>query len=127
MILVITKHLKGYLDTFTTKGLQQTMQKTEQEEFYAIIGVLDNYTPKNEKYIEAKNKLLKIVKNFYKGREKMVKGFKNGIFPFGYDEAWEEEMRYEKEEEELNNIKNKNGLIDYIRLNRLIGAKERHK
>ena len=50
MILVITKHLKGYLDTFTTKGLQQTMQKTEQEEFYAIIGVLDNYTPKNEKY-----------------------------------------------------------------------------
>ena len=77
--------------------------------------------------IEAKNKLLKIVKNFYKGREKMVKGFKNGIFPFDYDEAWEEEMRYEKEEEELNNIKNKNDLIDYIRLNRLIGAKERHK
>ena len=56
----------------------------------------------------------------------MLKGFKNGIFPFDYDEAWEEEMRYEKEEEKLN-IKNKNGLIDYRRLNRLIAAKERHK
>ena len=34
-------------------------------------------------------------------------------------------MRYEKEEEELNNIKNKNGLIDYRQLNRLIGVKKR--
>ena len=121
------KTFKGLFRHLYYKRITTDDAKTEQEEFYAIIGVLDNYTPKNEKYIEAKNKLLKIVKNFYKGREKMVKGFKNGIFPFDYDEAWEEEMRYEKEEEELNNIKNKNGLIDYIRLNRLIGAKERHK
>ena len=33
-------------------------------------------------------------------------------------------MRYEKEEEQLNNIK-KNGLIDFGRLNSLIGVKER--
>ena len=33
-------------------------------------------------------------------------------------------MRYEKEEEELNNIKNKNGLIDYRQLNRLIDVKK---
>ena len=35
-------------------------------------------------------------------------------------------MRYEKEEEELNNIKNKNGLIDYRQLNRLIDVKKRN-
>ena len=35
-------------------------------------------------------------------------------------------MRFEREEEErLNNIKDKNGLIDYKRLNRLINAKEK--
>ena len=40
--------------------------------------------------------------------------FKNRIFPFNYDEAWEEQMRFEREEKErLNNMKNKNGLIDY--------------
>ena len=32
-------------------------------------------------------------------------------------------MRFEREDEErLNNIKNKNGLIDYKRINRLIDA-----
>ena len=33
MTLVITKHLKSYLETFTT------------EEFHAIIGALNKYTP----------------------------------------------------------------------------------
>ena len=35
-------------------------------------------------------------------------------------------MRFEREEEEkLNNIRNKNGLIDYRKLNRLIDARTR--
>ena len=58
------------------------------------------------------------------GGEKINERFNNGIFPFDYDEVWEEQMRYEKEEEELNNIK-KNGPIDFGRLNSLIGGKER--
>ena len=41
------------------------------------------------------------------GGEKINERFNNGIFPFDYDEVWEEQMRYEKEEEELNNIKKK--------------------
>ena len=37
-------------------------------------------------------------------------------------------MRFEREDEErLNNIKNKNGLIDYKRINRLIDARTRDK
>ena len=46
------------------------MMQKQQEEFDAIIGVLDNYTPKNEKYVEAKNKLLKIVKKNLQGERR---------------------------------------------------------
>ena len=78
-----------------------TIEKAEreQDEFNAIIGVLEDYTPRNNKYIEAKNKLLNYVKKIYEGREKIIEGFKNEIFPFNCDEAYEERMRYGKEEE----------------------------
>ena len=69
-------------------------------------------------------------KKIYKGREKILEGFKNEIFPFNYGEVYEERMRLEreeeKEEEERNNIRNKNDLIDYKRLMRKIGFKERN-
>ena len=81
----------------------------EQDEFNAVIGVLSDYIPRGDKYIEAKNKLLINVKNSYGGREKNIKGFKDGIFPFDYDEAFEEQVKYEEEEK---NIREKNGLID---------------
>ena len=71
----------------------------EQDEFNAIIGVLEDYTTRNNKYIEEKNKLLNYVKEIYEGREKIIEGFKNEIFPFNCDEAYEERMRYGKEEE----------------------------
>ena len=46
------------------------------------------------------------VKKYYKGREKIIEGFKNGIFPLNYDEREEQELR-DKEEE--NKIRNENG------------------
>ena len=58
----------------------------------------------------------------YKGREKIIEGFKNGIFPINYDDEEEEQTRYEEEE---NEIRNQNGLIDYKRLERLIDLKNR--
>ena len=119
------KAFKGLFRDLYYKRITIDDAEGQQEEFNAIIGVLDNYTSKNDEYIEAKNKLLKNVNNLYTGREKIIEGFKNRIFPFDYDEAWEEQMRYEKEEEELNNIKNKNGLIDYRQLNRLTDVKKR--
>ena len=70
----------------------------EKDEFNAIIGVSEDYTPRNNKYIEAKSKLLNDVKTFYDKREKIIEGFKDGIFPFNYDEALEEQMRYKREE-----------------------------
>ena len=64
-----------------------------------------------------------MLKKIYEGREKIIEGFKNGIFPFNYDEKFEEQMRCEKEEEDLNNLRNKNGLIDYEKCMRKIGFK----
>ena len=52
-----------------------------QDEFSAVLNALRSYTPKGQKYNEAKNKLLDNARNFYKGREKTIEGFKNGIFP----------------------------------------------
>ena len=77
----------------------------DQDEFNAIIGVLSDCTPRGNKYIEANNKLQKNVKTFYEGREKIIKGFKDGIFPFDCDEALEEQATYEEEEK---NIRDKN-------------------
>ena len=59
------------------------------------MAVLENYTPRNNKYIEAKRKLLNNVNKFYEGKEKITEGFKNGIFPFYYEEPYEEQIRFE--------------------------------
>ena len=63
------------------------------------MGVLEDYTPRNNKYTEAKKKLLNNAKKVYEGREKITEGFKNGIFWFNYDEKYEEQMRFEREGE----------------------------
>ena len=95
-----------------------------QDEFDSMLSVLSDYTPKSQKYIEAKNKLLDNIKNFYEGREKIIKGFKDRIFPLNHDDEFKEEDRYE---EETKNIRNENGLYDYHKFIRLIYSKERDK
>ena len=127
---MIAKHLKTYLETFVTKNYNRWGKKKE-DEFNVIMGFLEDYTPRNNKYIEAKKKLWNNAKKFEEGREKITEGFKNGIFPFYYDEAYEERTRFEreqekKEEEGISNIRNKNGLIDYEKLMRKIGFKEKN-
>ena len=72
--------------------------EANQEEFNAIINALERYSSKGDEYIEAKDKLLNNVERFDEGREKIIEGFKNKIFPFNYDETFEEQVRYEKEE-----------------------------
>ena len=96
-----------------------------QDEFNTMLSVLSEYSPRGQKYTEAKkNKLLDNAKIFYEGREKIIKGFKDGIFPLNYDGAFEEEASFEEEEEEKN-IRNENGLIDYQKFVRIIDLKER--
>ena len=61
----------------------------KQDEFNAVLRVLSNYSPINLKYVEEKNNLLNNANNFYEGREKIIKRFKNGIFPLNYDDVVE--------------------------------------
>ena len=102
-----------------------TIDKTErkQNEFDGVLGALSVYFAKKKEYIEAKNKLLNNAKTFYKWREKVIEGFKNGIFPLNFDEREEEQESRDKEEE--NKIRNENGLIDYKKLNKLINLKSK--
>ena len=64
------------------------------------MGALKAYAPRDNKYVVAKNKLLNNVENLYKGREKIIEGFKNRVFPFYYDERHEHQMKAEREIEE---------------------------
>ena len=56
--------------------------KRIQEEFDVIINALKNYAPRDNEYVEAKNKLLNKVKNFYEGFLKLLKGLKMKYFHF---------------------------------------------
>ena len=47
----------------------------KQDEITAVMGALKAYAPGDNKYVEAKNKLVNNVKNLYKGREKIIEGF----------------------------------------------------
>ena len=91
----------------------------KQNEFDGALDALSEYSAKKTKYIEAKNKLLNNAKTFYKGREKIIEGFKNGIFSFYNDD---EDSRFEGNDE--NNIRDNNDLIDYKKLERLINIKK---
>ena len=69
-------------------------------------------------------------KKIYEGREKTTEGFKNEVFPVHYDKAYEHRMKFEREEErkeekEIKNIRNENGVIDCGKFMRTIGVKER--
>ena len=94
----------------------------KQNEFNGVLGALSEYSARKKEYIEANNNFLNKAKNFYKRREKIIEGFKNGIFPLNYDGREEQESR-DKEEE--NKIGNGNHLIDYKKVERLINIKKR--
>ena len=68
---------------------KNTIEEVEgkQYEFDTIINSLDNYTSRNNKYVEAKNKLSNNAINFYNGREKIIEEFKNEIFAVYYDKV----------------------------------------
>ena len=68
-----------------------------QIQFDPVLYNLNKYSPKNPKYIDAKNNLLKNVEKFYKGRNKIIEGFKNNIFPVYYDETFVKTLETDEE------------------------------
>ena len=73
--------------------------------------------------LRQKNKLLDNAKNFYEGREKIIEGFKNGIFPLNHNDEFKEEQQtsktFNKKEPLIKPTK-----IDANELNELIIKKE---
>ena len=82
--------------------------KQKQNGFNSVINDLSRYTPRNQKHIESKNKLLDNPEHFYKRREKIIEEFKNKIFPIYRDDEY---SRFKDDEE--NDIIDRNGLINY--------------
>ena len=74
--------------------------ESKQDEITGVMGALKGYAPRDNKYVEAKNKLVNNVENFYKGKEKIIKEFENKLFPVYYDEAYEHRLKAQKETEE---------------------------
>ena len=64
------------------------------------MGTLKAYAPRDNRFVEAKNKLVNNVEKFYKGREKIIEGFKNGVFPVYYGNREDEEDEEDKQEEQ---------------------------
>ena len=82
--------------------------KGKQDEITGVMGALKACVPRDNKYVEVKNKLLNNVENFYKGTEKIIEGFKNGVFPLYYNEAYEYQMKAQREiQEEQKKAKRK--------------------
>ena len=72
-----------------------------------MLHLLKKYSPKHDKYVTLKNNLVDNVSKFYEGREKIIEGFKNEVFPLYYDREGEEQMEFEKEKEQTINDANK--------------------
>ena len=55
--------------------------ESKQEEFNIVLHALKEYNPKHDKYVTLKNNLIDNASKFYEGREKIIEGFKNKVFP----------------------------------------------
>ena len=87
---------KGLIGEIRIRNMTINEAERKQNEWYGVPGSLSRYSAKKKINIEAKNKLLNNAINFYKGREKVIEGFKNGIFSFPHDD---EDSRFEDNDE----------------------------
>ena len=78
-----------------------------------MLHLLKKYSSKHDKYVTLKNNLIDNVSKFYEGREKIIEVFKNKVFPFYYDREDEEQMEFEKKEEE-ERIANANKFNEWV-------------
>ena len=87
----------------------------KQNKFHSMVDALNNYYPRAQNYIKAKNSLLNNTKNVYKGREKIIEGFEQEIFLYKGDvfKTKEEESEEEKIEKFIKYIENESKNINY--------------
>ena len=71
------------------------------------MGSLKAYAPRDNKYVEAKNKLVNNAENFYKGEKKLLKGLKIEYFQFIMVIVKMKKMKKMKKINKKNKKKNK--------------------
>ena len=69
----------------------------KQVEFDGVLGALSAYSSIKKEYPKAKSKLWNNAKNVNKGREKIIEGLKNGVFPLTYDVKKKNKLDTKKE------------------------------
>ena len=84
-----------------------------QNEFTGVFTALEKCKPTKPECTDEKSKLLDNTRRFYNGREMIINAFKNEIFSFYHEKS-------EFEDEDRNDIRDENSLIDYKKLDRLI-------
>ena len=82
-----------------------------------MLHLFKNYSPKHDKYVTLKYNLVDNVSKFYEGREKIIEGFKNEVFPLYYDKEYEDKWSLKKK-------KKKKHLIQMNLINGLINKKQ---
>ena len=90
MLVIYYKAFKELFRDLYYKKMTINDAEMKQNEFNSILDALNNYSPKAQKYIEAKNSLLNNAKSFYKRREKTIEGLKERIFPLKSDDEFEQ-------------------------------------
>ena len=93
------KTFKELFRDFYYKKIQIDDAEANQIQFDTVFYNLNKYSPKNTKYTEAKNDLVKNVENFCEGRNKIIEGFKNNIFLVCYNET---QVETSESNEEIN-------------------------
>ena len=77
--------------------------ESKQVELNTVLNLLKKYSQKHDKYATLKNNLVDNESKFYEGREKIIEGFKNEVFPFYYDEEYQGQIEFEKRSRRANN------------------------
>ena len=90
-----------------------------KKEFACALTALEKYKLTKPEHIDDKLKQEDNARRFYNGSEIIINAFKNEIFPFYHEKS-------QFEDEDKNDIRDENGLIDCRKLNRLITLKERY-
>ena len=85
------KTLNGLFRDLYYKNMTINDAEMKQDKFNTMRVALSNYSPKDKKYMEAKNSLLNNAKNFYEEREKIIEGFKEAIFSIKPDDEFKQQ------------------------------------
>ena len=96
MLIMIFSDYKTFKELFRElyyKEITIDYVERKQDNITGVMAALKGYAPRDNNYVEAKNKLLNNVENFYKEREEITEGFKIGVFPFYYYQTYEHQMK----------------------------------